>query len=140
MSRTALLRAAVAPLLAAVLGLAPVGAVASAAPPAVGAALPVITDDVTDHDRPVRIDVGRFEPRAVTPGAMVTVTGTLTNTGTVAITDLNVRLQRGQVLSTRAELAARYYGKLGEGLLAGPGPHVVRTSSRIGSSGRGAPD
>ena len=106
MSRTALLRAAVAPLLAAVLGLAPVGAVASAAPPAVGAALPVITadpaDDVTDHDRPVRIDVGRFEPRAVTPGAMVTVTGTLTNTGTAAITDLNVRLQRGQVLTTRA--------------------------------------
>jgi methyltransferase (TIGR00027 family) len=30
---------------------------------------------------------------------------------------------------TRAELAARYYGELGEGLLAGPGPHVVRASS-----------
>ncbi len=31
---------------------------------------------------------------------------------------------------TRAELAARYYGELGEGLLAGPGPHVVRATSR----------
>jgi methyltransferase (TIGR00027 family) len=30
----------------------------------------------------------------------------------------------------RAELAARYYGALGEGLLAGPGPHVVRAASR----------
>jgi methyltransferase (TIGR00027 family) len=27
---------------------------------------------------------------------------------------------------TRAELATRYYGDLGEGLRAGPGPHVVR--------------
>jgi len=53
----------------------------------------------------VRIEVGRFEPRAVTPGAMVTVTGTLTNTGDAAISDLSVRLQRGQVLTTRAELA-----------------------------------
>jgi methyltransferase (TIGR00027 family) len=31
---------------------------------------------------------------------------------------------------TRAELAARYYGELGRGLLAGPGPHVVRAVSR----------
>jgi methyltransferase (TIGR00027 family) len=31
---------------------------------------------------------------------------------------------------TRAELAARYYGELGQGLLAGPGPHVVRATSR----------
>lgn len=31
---------------------------------------------------------------------------------------------------TRAELAARYYGDLGRGLLAGPGPHVVRAISR----------
>ena len=63
-------------------------------------------DDATDPDRPVRIDVGRFEPRAVTPGALVTVTGTLTNTGSSAITDLSVRLQRGDVVTTRDELAA----------------------------------
>jgi methyltransferase (TIGR00027 family) len=31
---------------------------------------------------------------------------------------------------TRAELAQRYYGVLGEGLVAGPGPHVVRARSK----------
>lgn len=31
---------------------------------------------------------------------------------------------------TRAELATRYYGDLGEGLRAGPGPHVVSAQSR----------
>jgi hypothetical protein len=31
---------------------------------------------------------------------------------------------------TRGELAARYYGELGQGLLTGPGPHVVRAVSR----------
>jgi len=31
---------------------------------------------------------------------------------------------------TRAELALRYYGELGRGLRAGPGPHVVRAVSR----------
>ena len=103
MTRTALLRAAVAPLLAAVLSLAPVSAIASAHAVPVAAA-PV--DDATDPERPVRIDVGRFEPRAVTPGALVTVTGTLTNTGSSAITDLSVRLQRGNVVTTRDELAA----------------------------------
>ncbi len=40
-------------------------------------------EDTTDDTRPVRIDVGRFEPRTVTPGAVVTVAGTLTNTGRV---------------------------------------------------------
>jgi hypothetical protein len=105
MTRTAMLRAAVAPLLAAGLALAPVGVLASAqaSPPVVTAAP---GDDATDDDRPVRIDVGRFEPRAVTPGAVVTVTGTLTNTGDATISNLTVRLQRGEVLTTREELAA----------------------------------
>jgi methyltransferase (TIGR00027 family) len=31
---------------------------------------------------------------------------------------------------SRAQLAARYYGELGQGLLSGPGPHVVRAVSR----------
>ena len=31
---------------------------------------------------------------------------------------------------TRAELAKRYYGDLGEGLRSGPGPHVVRAVAR----------
>ena len=30
---------------------------------------------------------------------------------------------------TRGELAARYYGDLGEGLRAGPGPHIVRAAA-----------
>jgi hypothetical protein len=101
------MRAAVAPLLVAALGVLPSGALAAPAQ-----AAPVLRaddpagEDATSPDRPVRIDVGRFEPRAVTPGAVVTVTGTLTNTGQAAITDLSVRLQRGQVLTTREELAA----------------------------------
>jgi hypothetical protein len=104
MTRTAMVRAAVAPLLAAALGLAPLGLVASAQAAPSQVAPP--SDEAIDGDRPVRIDVGRFEPRAVTPGAMVTVTGTLTNTGESAITDLSVRLQRGAVRTTREELAA----------------------------------
>ena len=103
------MRAAVAPLLAAALGLAPMAAVASAAPPA-GTTLPVLAaapaSQATEPDRPVRIDVGRFEPRAVTPGAVVTVTGTLVNTGDAPISDLSLRLQRGQVITSREELAA----------------------------------
>jgi len=42
----------------------------------------------------------------VTPGARITVTGTLKNTGTEPIDHLSVRLQRGDVRTTRAELAA----------------------------------
>jgi hypothetical protein len=30
---------------------------------------------------------------------------------------------------TRAELAQRYYGELGQGVVAGPGPHLVRARS-----------
>jgi hypothetical protein len=108
-SPTALLRAAVAPVIAAAFGvmapvvLAPL-APASAAPPVVGQA--PADDDASDPDRPVQIQVGRFEPRTLTPGATVTVTGTLVNTGVASITDLSIRLQRGAVLTTRAELAA----------------------------------
>ncbi len=106
----ALPRAAVALLLLAVL--------AVLAPPASAAPAPVVlpllvddpaddpADDSTDPERPVQIEVSRFEPRTVTPGSLVTVTGTLTNTGTSPVEDVNVRLQRGDVLLSRAELAA----------------------------------
>jgi hypothetical protein len=108
MLRTALLRAAVRPLVAAALSATALGflpAPALAAPPTpVLAAAPA--DDAIEPDRPVQIDVGRFEPRAVTPGATVTVTGTLTNTGAAPISGLSIRMQRGAVLTTRAELAA----------------------------------
>src|SRR3954447_6661568 len=112
MTRTALLRA-VAPVFATALGVAALGypaGPASAAPAgtpvlaAPGAGL--VEDAATDADRPVQIAVGRFEPRTITPGSLIAVTGTLTNTGASPITDLSVRLQRGGVLSTREELAA----------------------------------
>ena len=118
MTPTALPRAAVAPLFATALGLAVLGSPpspASAAP----AAAPVLVseeetpsdgessdDEETDGDRPVRIEVGRFEPRTITPGSLVTVTGTLSNTGTTTISDLALRLQRGAALTSRAGLAA----------------------------------
>ncbi|MCW2635308.1 MAG: hypothetical protein JWQ99_1675 [Blastococcus sp.] len=108
MLRTALLRAAVRPLVVAALSATALGflpAPALAAPPTpVLAAAPA--DDAIEPDRPVQIDVGRFEPRAVTPGATVTVTGTLTNTGAAPISGLSIRMQRGAVLTTRSELAA----------------------------------
>ncbi|HEY0509510.1 MAG TPA: DUF6049 family protein [Blastococcus sp.] len=109
MRATALLRAAVAPLVAAALsttalGLLPAPALAAPAMPVLAAA--PAAGDSSEPDRPVQIEVARFEPRAVTPGAAVTVTGTLTNTGPVPISDLSVRLQRGAVLTTRADLAA----------------------------------
>ncbi|MCA0147081.1 DUF6049 family protein [Blastococcus sp. LR1] len=95
--------AALAPLVAGALVLtAPLPPSAGAAPPAPAAP----GDGVVDPERPVRIEVGRFEPRTVTPGSLITVTGTLTNTGPVPITDLSVRLQRGDVRTNRAQLAA----------------------------------
>jgi len=83
------------------------------APPASAAPAPALptlaadpADDAGDPESPVRIEVSRFEPRTVTPGSLVTVTMTLTNTGTVPIDDLAVRLQRGDALTSRADLAA----------------------------------
>ena len=73
MTRTALLRAAVAPLLAAALGLA--GRYRPRRPrrprtrPPPVAAAPRGRRRPSDATGPVRIDVGRFEPRTVTPGA-----------------------------------------------------------------------
>ena len=111
-----LLRAVLLPLLTAPLLLGPLpGGLQGTAPRAQAA--PAVQDapvqpgvpgdeDTRDDARPVRIDVGRFEPRTVTPGAVITLAGTLTNTGTSTITDLAVRLQRGEVRTSRAELAA----------------------------------
>ena len=117
MTRTAL-RAAVAPLVAAPLLAALLLTPAAQAAPRPPQGTPVLSvapadegsedtdDDVSDTDRPVRIEVSRFEPRTITPGATVTVAGTLTNTGEQAIDDLSLRLQRGEVRTTREELAA----------------------------------
>jgi hypothetical protein len=99
--------AALVPLLAGALALAGPG-LAPSTVPAAAAAAPGSTapDGLTDANRPVRVDVARFEPRTVTPGSLITVTGTLTNTGNEPISDLAVRLQRGTALSGRQEMAA----------------------------------
>ncbi|MGY2127855.1 hypothetical protein [Blastococcus sp. SYSU DS0617] len=102
----ALLRTVVTLLLLATLAvLAPPASAAPAAAP-VPALADDPADDARDPERPVQIEVSRFEPRTVTPGSLVTVTGTLTNTGTAPVEDVNIRLQRGDVLLSRAELAA----------------------------------
>ncbi|MGY1602006.1 DUF6049 family protein [Geodermatophilus sp. SYSU D00815] len=90
-------------MLAVLLCLTLLGAPLLLAPPRAAAA-PV--DDTSDPGRPITVDVSRFEPRSVAPGSIVTVTGTLTNTGDTTVGDLGIRLQRGDVLTTRAELAA----------------------------------
>ncbi len=53
---------------------------------------------------PVSVQLTRLDPRTLVPGAPVTVAGELTNTGTETLTDLDVRLQRGEPLATRAAL------------------------------------
>ncbi|RBY88645.1 hypothetical protein DQ240_04395 [Blastococcus sp. TF02A-26] len=79
------------------------GTVVPAAPPA--AAAPG-DDGATDAERPVRIDVTRMDPAVVTPGAVVTVALTLTNTGEEDLTGLSIRLQRADQVRTRADLLA----------------------------------
>ncbi|MGY1731457.1 DUF6049 family protein [Geodermatophilus sp. SYSU D01045] len=83
--------------LAAAPALVPDAAPAAAAPPAAPA---------TDPERPVAVDLTRLDPRTVAPGGTVTLAGTLTNEGTETVTDLGVRLQRGQAVTTRADLLA----------------------------------
>ncbi|MGY1718189.1 DUF6049 family protein [Blastococcus sp. SYSU DS0552] len=98
--------AALAPLLSGALVLgAPLLAPATGLPPAVAAPAPSAPDEAASADRPVRIDVARFEPRTVTPGALITLSGTLTNTGAEPITGLTARLQRGDVRTDRPELS-----------------------------------
>jgi hypothetical protein len=57
-------------------------------------------------ERPVSVELTRVDPRTLAPGVPVTVAGELTNTGTETFTDVDVRLQRGELLDTRAELQA----------------------------------
>ncbi|WP_336032442.1 DUF6049 family protein [Geodermatophilus sp. FMUSA9-8] len=77
-------------------------AAATPAPPAA----PAAPAPATDPERPVTVSLTRFDPRTVAPGGTVTLAGTLTNTGTEALSDLGVRLQRGAVVTSRADLLA----------------------------------
>ncbi|MCZ2810919.1 DUF6049 family protein [Modestobacter sp. VKM Ac-2979] len=70
-------------------------------------------------DRPLELTLDRLEPRTVTPGAAVEVTATLRNDSTETYEDLEVRLQRGEVLTSRSRLAAD---------LARPGDHTAATT------------
>ena len=54
----------------------------------------------------MQVSVDQFEPHAVTPGSTITISGTLTNTGDETITKLALRLQRGQLLTSRDALTA----------------------------------
>ncbi|MGR6966678.1 DUF6049 family protein [Geodermatophilus sp. URMC 61] len=82
---------------------APLVALAPAAAAAPGD--PTVTEAAAD-DRPVSVRLTRLDPRTLLPGATVTVEAELTNTGSETLTDLDVRLQRGQLLGSRAELQA----------------------------------
>ena len=76
------------------------------APPATAAPAAAPSGDGGRADRPVQIEVTRLEPRTLTPGSIITVTGSLTNTGDATVSHLGLRLQRGDVLTDRARLVA----------------------------------
>ncbi len=75
-------------------------------PPAAAAPAPAAPAPAVDSEHPVRVELTRLDPRTVAPGGTVTLSMTLTNEGAEPLTDLGVRLQRGEVLGTRAELIA----------------------------------
>jgi hypothetical protein len=54
----------------------------------------------------VQIEISRFEPRVLSPNAVITISGTLRNTGDATVSHLGLRLQRGAVLASRAQLVA----------------------------------
>ncbi|KQS58321.1 hypothetical protein ASG36_09510 [Geodermatophilus sp. Leaf369] len=55
-------------------------------------------------ERPVDVTVTRLEPRTVTPSATVQMSVSLVNDGDDTLTDLSLRLQRGDRLTTRQAL------------------------------------
>ncbi|MDP9181295.1 MAG: DUF6049 family protein [Actinomycetota bacterium] len=57
-----------------------------------------------EPEDPIRVGVSQILPRSPQPGGVVEVSGTLRNTGSVPVTDLRVRLQVGDRISTRGEL------------------------------------
>jgi hypothetical protein len=96
-----------AALAAGLLTVGPAGTTPAWATGPIAAVPPLTAAPAADPDRPVQISVGRLEPRTVTDGSRIQVSGTLTNTGATPIRDIIVRLQRGDVMTTRAELVAK---------------------------------
>jgi uncharacterized protein DUF6049 len=64
------------------------------------------TTEAASDERPVGVRLTRLDPRTLAPGATVTIEGELVNGGTETLTDLDVRLQRGELLGTRGDLHA----------------------------------
>ena len=73
--------------------------------PAPAAAAPADPATVTAEDRPLQLSLDRLEPRTVTPGAVIEVGVTMVNEGPDPVTGLSIRVQRGEVLTSRAALA-----------------------------------
>ena len=84
------------------------GSAGVAVPTASAASLPaaVTASPAADSEHPVKIEVDGFEPRVLSPGAVITISGTLRNTGDATVTRLGLRLQRGAALATRGQLTA----------------------------------
>ncbi|SCX58998.1 hypothetical protein SAMN03159343_3875 [Klenkia marina] len=74
-----------------------------AGPVAPAAAAP--GDQTTSTAGPVQVTLSVLEPRTVTADSVIQVSGTLTNAGDDTITDVSVRLQRGDRLTSRQALA-----------------------------------
>ena len=72
--------------------------------PQAAVAAPADVDPARDS-RPVTITVDRLEPRTITPGSTITLSGTLVNDSHDSFTDLAVRMQRGELLTTRRALS-----------------------------------
>ena len=62
-------------------------------------------DGGTTSAGPVQVTISSLEPRSVAPDSVILVSGTLTNDSDDTITDLTVRLQRGDRLTSRQALA-----------------------------------
>jgi len=59
-----------------------------------------------EPEDPISVLVTQILPRSPRPGGLVQVTGTVTNTGSDTVTDLRLRLQVGERITTRSELSA----------------------------------
>lgn len=57
-----------------------------------------------EPEDPIRVSVTQILPRSPRPGGVVEVSGVLRNTGSVPVTNLRVRLQVGERISTRSGL------------------------------------
>lgn len=81
--------------------------------PLVGAAAADPAQPSTTAAAPLTLDLQQLSPRVVTAAGaqLVTVTGTITNTGTTPVRAIGVRLQRGEALRSDADARAALDGR-----------------------------